>query len=349
MQAEDGQLLGGAYTVSSGDTSWVEGLKQDGDGVMISLDCPQEGFYDLVFRCASMDGGYKVNYVDVDGVRTGELETQGRDWQDRLLRHVWLAPGEHQITLTKYWGWIRLDRVSLQPSAQLPQDLYQVSPDLCDPDSTIEARRLMTYLCDSYGKAIISGQYCDEGMYGCENAVIWRNCDGEYPAMLGLDLIDYSPSRVAHGTKGSSVDQAIDYWNKGGIVTLCWHWNAPEKYLTGVWYSGFYTEHTNLDLAAVMDGRDPEGYELLMSDIDAIALQLKRLQDAGVPVLWRPLHEASGGWFWWGAAGHEAYLKLYRLLWHRLTEDHDLHNLIWVWNGQDGAWYPGDSYVDIIG
>ena len=89
--------------------------------------------------------------------------------------------------------------------------------------------------------------------------------------------------------------------------------------------------------------------DLLIRDIDAVANQLKRLQEADVPVLWRPLHEASGGWFWWGASGPEPYIKLYRLLFDRLTKTHNIHNLIWVWNGQDPKWYPGDEYVDIIG
>jgi mannan endo-1,4-beta-mannosidase len=86
-----------------------------------------------------------------------------------------------------------------------------------------------------------------------------------------------------------------------------------------------------------------------MKDIDAIAEQLMILKEAGVPILWRPLHEASGGWFWWGASGPEAYKKLYILLYERLTGEYGLNNLIWVWNGQDAEWYPGDEYVDIIG
>ena len=85
-----------------------------------------------------------------------------------------------------------------------------------------------------------------------------------------------------------------------------------------------------------------------MRDIDAIAVQLKRLQKAKVPVLWRPLHEAEGGWFWWGAKGPEPAKKLYRLMYDRLTNYHKLNNLIWVWNSENPAWYPGDAYVDIV-
>ena len=80
-----------------------------------------------------------------------------------------------------------------------------------------------------------------------------------------------------------------------------------------------------------------------------IAQQLTILRDNGVPVLFRPLHEASGGWFWWGAADAESYKKLYITMYEKFTKEYGLNNLIWVWNGQDARWYPGDEYVDIIG
>ena len=183
-----------------------------------------------------------------------------------------------------------------------------------------------------------------------ENQAIWRATGGSYPAILGLDMMEYSLSRVEHGGKSDkAVPQAIDYWNKGGIVSFCWHWNAPSPYLKNPWYSGFYTQYTSFNLEKVMNGKDEAGFKLLNQDIDAIAAQLLRLKEAGVPVLWRPLHEASGGWFWWGASGKDAYLKLYHLLFERLTNEYGLNNLIWIWNAQDPEWYPGDDEVDLIG
>jgi hypothetical protein len=90
-----------------------------------------------------------------------------------------------------------------------------------------------------------------------------------------------------------------------------------------------------------------------MRDIDAIAVQLKKLKDANVPVLWRPLHEAEGAWFWWGAKGPESCKWLWKLVFDRLVNFHQLNNLIWVWTSTASAaaidWYPGDDYVDIIG
>jgi len=101
----------------------------------------------------------------------------------------------------------------------------------------------------------------------------------------------------------------------------------------------------------VIDGT-PE-HAAVLRDIDRIAEELKLLRDAGVPVLWRPLHEANGRWFWWGAQGPEPFRKLWILMFDRLTAHHHLNNLLWVFS--PGAsidladWYPGDEYVDIIG
>ena len=154
---------------------------------------------------------------------------------------------------------------------------------------------------------------------------------------------------MENGSEGSSIDKALEAWENNIPVTMCWHWNAPSKYLTGQWYSGFYKEYTNIDLDKIMNGQDEEGYQLLISDMDAIAGELTKLRNADVPVLWRPLHEASGGWFWWGDCDAESYLKLYNLMYDKFVNEYELNNLIWVWNGQDSAWYPGDDKVDIIG
>ena len=76
---------------------------------------------------------------------------------------------------------------------------------------------------------------------------------------------------------------------------------------------------------------------------------LKLLKDANIPVLWRPFHEAAGGWFWWGKDADS-----FKALWIAMFDyfkGQGLNNLIWVWTTESGDedWYPGDQYVDIIG
>ena len=90
-------------------------------------------------------------------------------------------------------------------------------------------------------------------------------------------------------------------------------------------------------------------YNATIRDIDEIAVQLKKLRDAKIPVLWRPLHEAGGKWFWWGAKGNVAALSLYRLMFDRITNFHAINNLIWVWSTPEPDWYPGNIRVDLIG
>jgi len=356
LEAEDAAVTTGKVRIESTHSGfsgkgYLVGIEGEEDTVTFSVTVPESGFYDLNFISSSYDG-YKENNVYVNGKFVGVAKVEGTDFQDSILKRVYLKAGENEIKMTKSWGWIRLDALKVTASSSSGEDIYKVSAKLVDPEATDRAKRLMQYLCDMYGKYIISGQYSDRGINGPEFKAIYH-ATGKYPAMLGLDFMDYTPSRVAYGTTSKAVEYAIEFDKLGGIVTFCWHWNAPEPYLYNTsenpWWSGFYTKATNINLKAIMNGEDPQGYELLLRDIDEIAKHLKRLQEADVPILWRPLHEASGGWFWWGASGPEAYIKLYRLLFDRLTKVHGIHNLIWVWNGQHPDWYPGDEYVDIIG
>ena len=321
----------------------------------MTVTVPEDGLYDIIVRTAVIGGGTKVNEVNANGQHVGDITNSG-SWSDEVVPYVWLEAGDNTVSVTTSYGWIAVDSFSIRRAAPLPADVYEVKPTLINPNATDSAKRLMTYLCDQYGKTVLSGQQSQDGAFGLTNAAVWRGTGGDYPAVLGMDLISYSPARVAKGDNSSNVvERAIEYWNgdegKRGIVTLCWHWCPAARYdksKSDPWGT-FYTDKTKFNLARAMNGRDPDGYQMLLDDIDAIAVQLKRLQDADVPVLWRPLHEASGGWFWWGASGADAYLQLYKLMYDRLTNVHGLNNLIWVWNGQDAAWYPGDEYVDIIG
>lgn len=93
----------------------------------------------------------------------------------------------------------------------------------------------------------------------------------------------------------------------------------------------------------VQDGTIPQGCAEILHDIDSVSEALKPLAEQDIPVLWRPLHEAGGNWFWWGADGAEAYRWLWDVMYRRMTEYHGLHNLIWVWNGQS-ADYLVENY-----
>ena len=351
---EDGELVESNILSSLGGYSgsgYVD-MESENSSATVTIDFPETGLYNIVIRNAS-NNEFKENDVLIDGNPIGSLVTeQQRGWQEFAFEGMYIEKGERKITVKKSWGWTYLDCVKIMPGEDMPSDLYDVKTELINENASDNAKRLMKYLDDSYGEYVLTGQYAGNAKKSKEFKAI-ANTTGRYPAICGFDLIEYSPSRRLHASKSNDVENAIDWWEEGGIVTFAWHWNAPSKYLyktdENPWWKGFYKEGTFIDLGKIMNGGDPDGYDLLISDIDAIAKELKKLEDAGVPVLWRPLHEASGGWFWWGTSGPQAFKDLWRTMYRRLTEHHGINNLIWLWNGQDGDWYPGDEYVDMIG
>jgi len=345
IPAEDAILYG---RVRLTDGGYLEGFEQgDNDDCEFIVTVPADGFYDLNFKSSHM-GGYKENYVYINGDRIGVVGTAGNDFDDAIIEFVFLSEGENIVRLASYWGWIRVKELRVTNSAPIDPAIFEIPARLVNPNASDSAKRLMSFLTDAYGRVMLSGQYSDPGLFAGEAGIIFMET-GKRPAVLGLDLIDYSPSRVEFGAESSTIERAIEAWEAGAIVTFCWHWNAPTPYITGPWYRAFYTYATDINLKKIMDGDDPEGYDLLMSDIDEIAELLKILQDHDIPILWRPLHEAAGRWFWWGASGIDPYIQLWRLMYERLTFEHELNNLIWLWNGEHKDWYPGDDYVDIIG
>ena len=255
-----------------------------------------------------------------------------------------LQQGDNQIRVLSGWGWYEIDSFILTPVPVNP--VPSVASDPVDSGASAAARSLMHYLADQYGKFILSGQ-TDLGN------VSWIYYQtGKKPALVALDMMDYSPSRVERGTSSKAVEDAIAWARQGGIVSFQWHWNSPSGLVDQPgkeWYKGFYSNATTFDLATALSSPGSESYNLLLRDMDAIAMQLKRLAEEGIPVLWRPLHEAGGKWFWWGAKGAEPCKALYRLMYQRFTSYHGLHNLIWVWSTPEAAWYPGDDVVDIVG
>lgn len=355
-EAENGKLSNDMSVISGGNASGgksVGKFENDRSYCQIKINVPSDGIYDIVIRSMGI-GGSKENDIYTDGKKVGTFTSDNNKFSDYTVSAVSLTKGDHNIRIIKSWGWIELDKIIVKTGAKISNSTYNVTSSLVNKNSTANTKKLYSFLKDSYGKYVITGQQCDGGINGNEFKAI-KNLTGDYPALLGLDMMDYTPSRTAFGASSSTVERAIEFADKGGIVTLCWHWNAPTEYLYSTanssdgWWGGFYTQSSKFDIAKVMNGQDAKGKKLLDRDIKEIAKQLKRLEKAGVPVIWRPLHEASGGWFWWGAKGSDAYKKLWKYLYKELTNTYGCNNLIWVYNGQSADWYPGDEYVDIVG
>lgn len=335
------------------DRYCVMGLYNEDDELKFTLDIDKDGLYNLTFVTAGICGD-KTNHILIDGNYCGKVNSKDSVFSESSLSAVELAKGRHTVSVKAEWGYICVDKLTVTEYEPIDSGVYNITAELTNKNATTETKELYNYLKSIYGRYTLAGQYADYGLESNEFRAI-KEVTGKYPALLGLDMMDYTPVRIAHGSKGIAVDVAKEFDSRGGIVTFCWHWCTPDKYVTGksdengepLWWRSFYTENTNIDIEKIMNGEDKEGLAALDKDIEAIAHELKELEKAGIPILWRPLHEPSGGWFWWGAKGPEAYKKLWIYLYDKLTNTYRCNNLIWVFNDNNPEWYPGDEYVDI--
>lgn len=226
--------------------------------------------------------------------------------------------------------------------------------DTVSDNTNEKTQQLYTWLLENYGTNIISAQQMGD-KYQDED-IVYYMLTGDLPAIKGFDFIFTTTADNAE-SRSEWTQMAIDWHTKSnGIVAFCWHWNVPRDVDQDPESTAkqFYSEKiANFDLKNAVTPGTKE-YEIVVHDIDLIAIELQKLEAAGVPVLWRPLHEASGSWFWWGVATPEIakgeyYQKLWYMIYDRLENYHKLTNLIWVWNGQSKHTQVHPNTYDISG
>lgn len=255
----------------------------------------------------------------------------------------------------------RMDADAGTPSVDTMATTTQVHK-LANASATAAARKVYDVLWSLYGRKIVSGTVAnvDWNTKEAENVHGWT---GRWPALNVFDFINIHASKDVN-PKGwldySDGTVVADWWKAGGLVGCMWHWQVVANNGTDWTCSpGTKPGETSMDPTCI-DDPSSAGYRQLVRDIDQVASYLKTMQKQGIAVIWRPLHEGAGNtyeyeggkaWFWWGAKGADAYKKLWRFLYDRLVNYHQLNNLIWVWNSQmgDKDWYPGDDVVDVVG
>lgn len=234
------------------------------------------------------------------------------------------------------------------------------------PQASPEAAALLEMLHDVSGKYFLTGQhnYPNTKNHNSEFAAKYT---GKTPAIFSADW--------GHAKDGNSdsylarpdiVQEAIRQHRLGALVTICWHAVPPtaDEPVT-------FQKQANSDPKALksVQGKllDEQFKDVLTpgtalhskwcAQVDAIAVFLKQLQEAHVPVLWRPYHEMNGDWFWWGGrTGEYSTLALYRQIFDRLVHHHQLKNLIWVWSVdrvskpemEHAKFFPGLEFVDVL-
>lgn len=359
-EAETAQRIG---TVTSSSvsgysgTGYVTGFDSGAgtDAVRWDVDVPT-GLYEMWVGYRSQFGEKGYNYL-VDGVAGSNMFNQSSVFSTDRAGLFSLTGAVNTFQISQGWGYYDVDYVEFRPYTPAPT--AAILPELVDPLANYSTRVLMGYLASQYGHKTLSGQQHESSKnLPFPGQTYLTRSGGLTPAIRGSDLIEYSPSRRAFGSNPNNETEQTIAWARqtGGVATVLWHWNAPANLInqTGQeWWRGFYTTATTFNLPGALANPAGQDYQLLLRDIDAIAVELKKYQTAGVPVIWRPLHEAQGGWFWWGAHGPETFKSLWNLTYDRLTDHHGLHNLIWEFTssaatGNHLAWYPGDDVVDMV-
>lgn len=340
-----------------------------------TVNAPEDGMYNISTRYVQIldKNEARMQTISINGKNTMIGFPYADTWTDKSFGMFRLNKGENTIQILPQYGYAAYDTITVS-EAQMPE--LNIKPTLSDPKATKETQGLMNYLCDMYGKHIISGQqeiygnghtvdepagYSGEYLLGYESEFEWiKDNFGVYPAIRGFDMMNYNP---LYGWDDGTTERIIEWANeRNGIPTVCWHINLPTdfaNYEVGEpvdWSAASYKPNRSFSVVnATIEGT--KEYEYVMLAIDDLAEQLLKTQDAGVPIIFRPYHEAEGNpgdaWFWWGQDGAEAYKALWKQLYTTLTEKYGLHNLIWEFNSytysSSPEWYPGDEWVDMVG
>ncbi|MBQ1912667.1 MAG: beta-mannosidase [Bacteroidales bacterium] len=179
-----------------------------------------------------------------------------------------------------------------------------------------------------------------------------KKVTGAYPVVMGFDLggIELGNEANLDGVPFGLIRKAaLTHAQRGGIVTFSWH---PRNPLTG---GDAWDVSSKEVVKAVLQGGQKH---------TEFMLWLKRAADfieslgPEVAVIWRPWHENTGSWFWWGRdlCTENDYRELFRLTWVYFTKERGLENLLWCYspNGpidpkEYMGRYPGDDFVDILG
>ena len=297
VKTDDSNASGGSYVF----------LKTGGDEISLTVPSEKTGMY-TVKVSYSAPYGDKIQNLYVNGVDQGQCSfasTAEGVWKELDLGTVKLTAGDNTIAIKGSWGWTNFDYLTVE-EATLP-DITASDTTCSDPAATKEADSLMKYLSSVYGKHIISGQQeiYKYGPHDFEYEFKYINdTTGKYPAIRGFDYLNCNP---LYGSEDGTTDRIIQWVNNNpysenqGIATSSWHITVPKdfsSYNIGDkvdWANATYVpKETDFEPSKILEEGTKER-EYYMLFLKGLAAELQKLQDANVPLIFRPLHEAEGG------------------------------------------------------
>lgn len=222
-----------------------------------------------------------------------------------------------------------------------------------NPQASAEARALLADIYAIESGTIWSGQHNYRHSLSKSSDTI-ETWTGHHPKVWGSDLhatMEQLPQVIAEAKRRHA---------EGCVITLMYHAEKVWDPLAASFSTSTKGRVTDEQWNNIITPGTTE-HQQLLDKIDGLAPWLQQLEDANIPVLWRPYHEMNGAWFWWGhRPGPEGFAALWKIMYERFTNHHQLNNLLWVWNANaprdwpdDEAYpyadyYPGTEYVDIL-
>ena len=215
----------------------------------------------------------------------------------------------------------------------------------------------------------------DDPMYGLTWAYETDSSDvknvcGDYPAVMGFELggIEMGDVKSLDSVPFTKItEEVIKHYERGGIVTLSWHPRNPVTTIEGGGLAGQqFPEGTAWDVSdstvvkSVLEGgAQYDRFQTWMQRVSDFLATLKTADGKKVPIIWRPWHENTGSWFWWGEklCSAEEYKALWNMLQDKLRAD-GFDNLVWAYSPGMAAdltaekyleRYPGDDRIDLVG
>lgn len=231
---------------------------------------------------------------------------------------------------------------------------------LVTPGSTSQTEALYANLNRMLGKNTMFGHQ-DDTAYG----VGWeekpggsdvRSVCGDYPAVYGWELggIEHNHSRNLDKVDFSLMRRLIvEAYVRGGVNTISWH---ADNLVTGG--DAWDLKGGNVVATLLPGGEHHAEFLLWLDRVAEFLASLKGPAGEPVPVLFRPLHEHTGSWFWWGHkfCSSDEYIALWRLVVDYLRNEKGLKHLIYCYSPdrikspeEYLERYPGDDYVDLLG
>lgn len=220
-----------------------------------------------------------------------------------------------------------------------------------------ELLKILEYLQND--DKLLFGQHLAGRMDLNESIASYAEAVGEGPSIMDIDMLRLREHPKS--TWSELICQAVEYASKGGIITTMHHWLNPLHPEEG--YRG---RLDSLDQWQEVLTRGTDLNNAWHEELDRGAEFLKAIKDAGVSVMFRPLHEANGNWFWFcadygelGTIDSQAMVEMWKYVYNYYTNDWGLDNLIWSYSPNFSNstsaplpvtyYYPGDEYCDVVG